>query len=63
MSDARKVVNCSYCGATYHIKFSEDLIAPQFCAFCSEALEQLQEEDDDGDLDYTDEEREVDKYN
>jgi hypothetical protein len=62
MSDVRKIIGCGYCGANYHIKFAEDLLTPQFCAFCSEELEQVEEEDDDGDLDYTDDERDVDRY-
>ena len=61
MSDVRKNVGCDYCGASYHIKFSEDLNAPEFCAFCGETFEEpddeIEDEEDDGDLDYTDDER------
>jgi hypothetical protein len=62
MSDVIKNVGCDYCGAAYHIKFSEDLLAPQFCAFCGETFEEedeVEDEEDDGDLDYSDEEREI----
>jgi hypothetical protein len=64
MSDVRKNVECAYCGAEYHIKFSEDL-APQFCSFCGESFDtiEVEDEEDDGDLDYTDEERDADRYN
>lgn len=63
MSDVRKSVNCDYCGTVCHMKFSEDL-EPSYCPFCGEdyELEKI-EEDDDGDLDYTDEERDVERYN
>jgi DNA-directed RNA polymerase subunit RPC12/RpoP len=62
MLDVRRNVSCNYCGAKYHIKFTEDLPTPSFCAFCSEDLEQIDEEDDDGDLDYTDDERNEERY-
>lgn len=64
MSDVRKNVMCDYCGAAYHIKFGEDLL-PQFCAFCGETQEEIEVEDeeDDGDLDYTDDERDEERYN
>jgi DNA-directed RNA polymerase subunit RPC12/RpoP len=64
MLDVRKNVECDYCGATYHIKFAEDLLSPQFCAFCGESFESIEvaDEEDDGDLDYTDEERDEERY-
>jgi hypothetical protein len=66
MSDVRKTVGCDYCGAAYHIKFPEDL-EPLFCAFCGEQFEEpeevVEDEEDDGDLDYTDDERDLDRYN
>jgi hypothetical protein len=66
MSDVRKLFECSYCGAKYHIKYPEDL-EPLFCAFCAEQFEEpeevIEEEEDDGDLDYSDDERDLDKYN
>jgi hypothetical protein len=64
MSDVRKNVGCEYCGASYHIKFAEDLQAPEFCAFCGESFDviEVEDEEDDGDLDYTDDERDVDRY-
>jgi hypothetical protein len=65
MSDVRKTLECSYCGASCHIKFTEELIA-QFCPFCGdeymEPEDEEVEEDDDGDLDYTDDERGDDRY-
>jgi len=59
MPDIRKNVDCNYCGAHFHIKFSDEMTLPQFCAFCSEPLltADAEDEDDDGDLDYTDLER------
>jgi hypothetical protein len=66
MSDVRKAVGCDYCGASYHIKFPDDLV-PQYCSFCGEQFEEpddeLEEEEDDGDLDYNDDERDLDRYN
>ena len=64
MSDVRKTVGCDYCGAAYHIKFSEDLLAPSFCAFCGESFDSIEvkDVDDEGDLDYTDDD-DVYKYN
>jgi hypothetical protein len=64
MADLRKGVECDYCGAAFHIKFPEDVNAPQFCCFCSEPLdgpEEVADEEDDGDLDYTDDELEEDE--
>lgn len=58
MSDVRKGVECEYCGATFHIKYPETE-HPQFCCFCGEAFDkpedELEDEEDDGDLDYVDE--------
>lgn len=66
MSDVRKGVECSYCGADYHIKYHEDHDGkPQFCSFCGESFynaEELEDEDDDGDLDYIDDERDATEY-
>jgi hypothetical protein len=66
MADVRKSVECDYCGAEFHIKYTED-ISPTFCCFCSETFDNpdeiTDEEDDDGDLDYIDEERdETEEY-
>ena len=61
MSDIRKNIVCTYCGAHFHIKFAEDL-EPEFCCFCAEAFEDpkdVEDEEDDGDLDYADDEREL----
>ena len=68
MSDVRKGVECDFCGADYHIKYSEDHDGkPQFCSFCGESFynaEELEDEDDDGDLDYVDDDRdETEEYN
>ena len=67
MADVRKGVECDYCGATFHIKFPDDVNAPQFCCFCGETFddpEEVADEDDDGDLDYVDDERdETDDFN
>jgi len=58
MADYRKNIECSYCGAKCHIKYTEELI-PNFCCFCGEDLSLTEvDEEDDGDLDYTDDERE-----
>lgn len=64
MSDVRKNINCVYCDAHFHIKYSDEL-KPLFCAFCGETFDSLlSEEDDDGDLDYSDTERqEIDSFN
>lgn len=67
MADLRKGVECDYCGAAFHIKFPEDVNAPQFCCFCGEVFDnpdEVEDEDDDGDLDYVDDEREeTDDFN
>jgi Zn ribbon nucleic-acid-binding protein len=56
MSDQRKAVECSYCGAQFSIKWSEEEdMKPSFCVFCSEAFEnpneEVEDEDDNGDMD------------
>ena len=60
MADIRKNMSCTYCGLSCHIKFSEDLIV-NFCCFCGEGFadpdDELEDEEDDGDLDYTDDDR------
>lgn len=66
--DIRKNAECDYCGAHFHIKFADDLTPPQFCAFCGEGFDDIKEiediEEDDGDLDYTDDDRvETENYN
>lgn len=65
MSDLRKTLVCSYCGAKCHIKFSDELTL-QFCPFCGDEFEEpeeeIEDEDDDGDLDYTDDDIDEDKY-
>jgi hypothetical protein len=66
MPDIRKNVECDYCGAHAHIKFPDDLKAI-FCIFCGETLDapgEVVDEEDDGDLDYVDDEREeTDDFN
>lgn len=68
MADVRKGVDCDYCGASFHIKYADDVIAPQFCCFCGEDFDspdEVEDEDDDGDLDYVDDDErdEEDDYN
>lgn len=61
MADVRKGVDCDYCGASFHIKYADDVNEPTFCCFCSEPLsgpDEIEDEEDDGDLDYTDDELE-----
>jgi len=61
MPDIRKNIECAYCGAHFHIKFSDEL-TPEFCCFCGEAysdVDEIEDEEDDGDLDYPDDEREI----
>ena len=57
MADIRKNIECGYCGAHFHIKYADDVTAPIFCPFCAETFVKLEDEEDDGDLDYTDDER------
>lgn len=55
MADVRKSVECDYCGASFHIKYADDVNAPNFCCFCGENFTNPDTvEDDDGDLDYDD---------
>lgn len=65
MADIRKSVVCVYCSAKFSIKYSDELDIPTFCPFCSELYDDptdIKDEDDDGDLDYSDDERDVLEY-
>lgn len=66
MADIRKNVECDYCGAKFHVKYADDINRPEFCCFCGEVFEDpklIEDEDDDGDLDYTDDERDEIEFN
>lgn len=53
MADTRKSIDCSYCGATFSIKWdSDELTKAEFCCFCGESFDpnkELEDEEEDED--------------
>lgn len=59
MGDVRKGAECEYCGAEFHIKYTDDMPTPQFCCFCGESFD-VEVEDDEEDDDFEEDEVEED---
>jgi len=63
MADTRKAIECSYCGASYSLKWNEDdLNPPEFCCWCAEPMAGPvveDDEEDEEDIEYETDENEL----